>query len=90
MTSFSLKNRNEDTLIDDVINFFKHDVQRVSEWCVANELTINIKKIKVQYFLSNRNSDCHTFEDNHPIYVKDNSLNFVSSCKYLGIEWIEI
>ena len=50
------KNCTEDTHVDE--DLFKYDVQRVAEWCVANELMINIKKTKVQYFPSNRNSDC--------------------------------
>ena len=80
------KIRNDDNFIDDDIGLFKHDVQRVSEWCVANELTINIKKNKVQYFPSNRNFDCQTFENSHQICIKNNSLDYISSYKYLGIE----
>ena len=33
--------------------FFEEDVQSVSNWCVVNELTINIKKTKLQYFPKN-------------------------------------
>ena len=80
------KIRNDDNFINDDIGLFKHDVQRVSEWCVANELTINIKKNYVQYFPSNRNFNCQTFENSHQICIKNNSLDYVSSYKYLGIE----
>ena len=47
MTLFSTKKVcTEDTHVDEDINLFKYDVQRVAEWCVANELTINIKKLR--------------------------------------------
>ena len=55
------KIRNDDHYTNIDIGLFKQDVQRVSEWCVANELTINIKKTKLQYFPSNRNSKLPKF-----------------------------
>ena len=36
--------RTDNNHVDEDIELFKYDVQRVAEWCVANELTINIKK----------------------------------------------
>ena len=49
--------------------FFVKDVQSVSNWCVVNELTINIKKTKLQYFPKNRNADCNLFENTHIIRI---------------------
>ena len=80
------KIRNDDHYTNIDIGLFKQDVQGVSEGCVANELTINIKKTKVQYFPSNRNSKCQNFENSHQICIKNKSLDYVSSYKYLGIE----
>ena len=56
--------RTDNNNVDEDIELFKYDVQRVAEWCVANELTINIKKTKVKYFLSTRNTDCSALKIN--------------------------
>ena len=65
---------------------FEEDVQSVSNWCVANELTINIKKTKLQYFPKNRNSDCNLFENTHIIRIDQQKITYENSFKYLGIE----
>ena len=65
---------------------FEEDVQSVSNWCVVNELTINIKKTKLQYFPKNRNSDCNLFENTHIIRIDQQQIAYENSFKYLGIE----
>ena len=41
----------------------KQDILSIEKWCLQNELTINIKKTKVQYFPENFNTDCSVFEN---------------------------
>ena len=53
---------------------------------MENELTINIKKTKLQFFPKNRNLDCHLFENTHDINIDGINLEYVSSFKYLGVE----
>ena len=60
---------------------FEEDVQSVSNWCVVNELTINIKKTKIQYFPKNRNSDCNLFENTHIIRIDQQKIAYENSFK---------
>ena len=65
---------------------FLEDVQSVANWCVINELTINIKKTKSQYFPKNRNVDCNHFEKTHIVKIDQSLISYVNSFKYLGTE----
>ena len=44
------------------IGVFRCDIKTVEKWCFIYELTINIKKTKLQFFLHNCNTDCGQFE----------------------------
>ena len=41
------------------------DFSRIEKWCRVNELTINVKKTKAQFFLRHENLDCKTFKENY-------------------------
>ena len=62
---------------------FIYDINAVTNWCAVNELTINIKKTKVQYFPRNRNIDCLLFETNNIVKIKNSVIAYVTSFKYL-------
>ena len=49
-----LKSLRQDSVVNDLTKF-KQDIENVYTWCVENELTINIKKTKLQFFPKNRN-----------------------------------
>ena len=63
------------------LDLLKQDVYNIYQWCKRNELTINIKKTKVQYFPRNRNIDCHQFEISNIIGLENNDIDYVSSFK---------
>ena len=73
-------------IIENDLSCFKRDIENVYTWCMDNELTINIKKTKLQFFPKNRNLDCHLFENTHDIKIDGINLEYVSSFKYLGVE----
>ena len=68
------------------IDLFKQDIKAIETWCLQNELTINIKKTKLQYFPQNRNIDCKTFKNDVTCRIYDQELTYVSTFKYLGID----
>ena len=68
------------------IDLFRKDIKSVEKWCVINELTVNIKKTKLQYFPHNRTSDCDKFENETVLTMYNQQLSYVNSFKYLGIE----
>ena len=73
-------NTNEDLVL------FKQDIKAVETWCLINELTINIKKTKLQFFPSNRNTDCSNFENEVACHLYGQRLSYVNTFKYLGID----
>ena len=68
------------------VNLFKQDIKSIETWCLKNELTINIKKTKLQYFPQNRNTDCIAFENEVTCRIYGQELTYVSTFKYLGID----
>ena len=68
------------------IGLFKQDLKSIETWCLQNELTINIKKTKMQYFPHNRNIDCLAFEHDVNCQIYDQTLSYVNTFKYLGID----
>ena len=68
------------------ITLFNQDIRSAENWCLKNELTINIKKTKLQYFPHNRNIDCIAFENEFISQIYGQNLSYVSSFKYLGID----
>ena len=79
------KTLNDDNLYND-LGQFNQDIKSIETWCLKNELTINIKKTKLQYFPHNRNTDCATFENNVTCSIYGQNLSYVSTFKYLGID----
>ena len=65
---------------------FNSDIKSIEKWCLQNELTINIKKTKLQYFPCNRNINCANFEKNTSCEIYKEKLSYVNSFKYLGID----
>ena len=65
---------------------FKQDIKSIERWCLVNELTINIKKTKLQYFPCNRGTNCTVFENNNICKIYNQELSYVNSFKYLGVD----
>ena len=65
---------------------FLEDVHSVMNWCITNELSINIKKTKVQFFPKKGNIVCDNFENTHIVKIDNSVISYVNSFKYLGIE----
>ena len=68
------------------INLFKSDLAAIEYWCLKNELTINIKKTKLQYFPSNRNNDYNLFEKEVKCHIYNQTLEYENTFKYLGVD----
>ena len=68
------------------IETFKQDIASTERWCLRNELTINIKKTKLQFFLENRNTDCIAFENVTDCFIYNQKLTYESTFKYLGVD----
>ena len=68
------------------IGHFNQDIEAIENWCIRNELTINIKKTKLQYFPQSRNVVCSDFEENTSCFIYNEKLSYVNSFKYLGID----
>ena len=68
------------------INLFKSDLAAIEYWCLKNELTINIKKTKLQYFPSNRNNDYNLFEKEVKCQIYNQTLEYENTFKYLGVD----
>ena len=68
------------------IDLFKQDIKSIEIWCLKNELTVNIKKTKLQYFPHNRNTDHIAFENEVNCLIYGQDLSYVNTFKYLGID----
>ena len=68
------------------VESFQIDFTEIIEWCSINELTLNIKKTKAQFFPRNRNVDCKLFKEQHVIKMKNQDINYTEVFKYLGVE----
>ena len=68
--------------IDDMQN----DLDRIVTWCRLNELTINVKKTKAQFFPRNRNLDLLAFKDNHALTIDNVNVGYMDTFRYLGVE----
>ena len=58
------------------LRLFQDDILAIENWCLQNDLTINIKKTKIQFFAANSNI-CRIY---------DQDLCFVNTFKYLGVD----
>ena len=72
--------------VNNDIDLFKRDLAAIEYWCLKNELTINIKKTKLQYFLANRNTDCNLFENEVKCQIYNQTLEYENTFKYLGVD----
>ena len=79
------KRLDKENVIQDM-DLFNQDLKSIEKWCLRNELTINIKKTKLQYFPHNRNTNCSAFEENNICLMYNQKLSYVNSFKYLGID----
>ena len=68
------------------VELFNQDIKAIELWCLKNELTINIKKTKLQYFPHSRNIDCTIFENDVACQIYGQRLSYVGTFKYLGID----
>ena len=68
------------------LRLFQDDILAIENWCLQNELTINIKKTKTQFFPANNNFNCAAFENDNICRIYDQDLSFVSTFKYLGVD----
>ena len=68
------------------IEAFKQDIASIDHWCLRNELTINIKKTKLQFFPENHNTDCIAFENVTDCYIYNQKLTYESTFKYLRVD----
>ena len=65
--------------IDDV----QSDLDRIIMWCRLNELTVNVKKTKAQFFPRNRNLDLLLFKDNHALTIDNVNIGYTDTFRYL-------
>ena len=68
------------------VGLFKQDIKAIETWCLRNELTINIKKTKLQYFPHSRNIDFLSVEKDINCQIYGETLSYVNTFKYLGID----
>ena len=68
------------------IDLFKQDIVSIERWCLKNELTINIKQTKLQFFPDNRNTDCNQFENEVICQMYNQNLAYKRTFKYLGVD----
>ena len=80
--SNSSKTESKPHCIDDIQN----DLDRIVTWCRLNELTINVKKTKAQFFPRNRNLDLLVFKDNHALTIDNVNVGYMDTFRYLGVE----
>ena len=64
----------------------QQDVSNITEWCQINELTINCKKTKVQFFPRNRIFDCKSFKEQYTIKLQGQEVGYTDIFRYLGVE----
>ena len=69
---------------DDIV--YTLDKLAIENWCLQNDLTINIKKTKTQFFAANSNFNCIAFENHNICRIYDQDLCFVNTFKYLGVD----
>ena len=67
-------------------DLFKRDLAAIEYWCLKYELTINIKKNKLQFFPEKRNIDCNLFENEVICQIYNQTLEYESTFKYLGVD----
>ena len=68
------------------LRLFQDDILAIENWCLQNELTINIKKTKTQFFPANSNFNYVAFENHNICRIYDQDLSFVNTFKYLGVD----
>ena len=68
------------------LRLFQDNILAIENWCLQNELTINIKKTKTQFFPANNNFNCVAFENDNICRIYDQDLSFVNTSKYLGVD----
>ena len=68
------------------VDLLRCDIKSIEKWRLFNKLTINTKKVKLQYFPHNRNTDSGQFEKETACTVYNQELSYVNSFKYLSIE----
>ena len=68
------------------IDMFKRDLAAIEFWCLKNKLTLNIKKKKLQFFSENRNFDYSLFENDVICQIYNQTLEYESTFKYLGVD----
>ena len=59
---------------------YREEVQRLTEWCSENNLSLNIKKTKELIIDYRKKQDTHT-----PLHINGETVERVSSFKFLGI-----
>ena len=74
------------TDIENNFDAYQQDMERVVDWCIGNELTMNIDKTKFQIFPTNRRIDVEHIANTHVIQIGTDTLKHVRLYKYLGVE----
>ena len=72
--------------VDHNFTEYQCDINRIVNWCICNELTINIYKTKYQLFPIERHVDVDLLADRHKIVIGKVPLKHVKLYKYLGVE----
>ena len=77
--------------IDTVLNphcieAVQSDFDRIIKWCRFNELTMNVKKTKAQFFPRNRNLDLLLFKENYALNIDNINIGYTDTFRYLGVE----
>ena len=62
------------------------DLDKIFLWCNKNKLTINISKIKAQFFPKNTNVDTKNFYNNNPVKINNLDLIYEHNFRYIRIE----
>ena len=76
-TNFSIEHKNYDLLIPTL----NSELSKISNWTVANRLTINTSKTEMLFFSHRRNV---VTNDEH-IVLNDECINFVNHARFLGV-----
>ena len=77
-TTISFSHPNYTSLIQNV----NTNLSNVYSWCIANKLTINVSKTE-SILISKRKLENHS--ELSPIFLGNDSIQFSSSCKFLGV-----
>ena len=72
--------------VDSNFTVYQLDIDRIVNWCICNDLTMNIDKTKYQLFPIGRHVDVDLLANRHKSLIDKEPLQHVNLYKYLGVE----